>query len=221
MQQGIVFGIGGLVLGLVIGFFAANSLNRPGYADAVQPGFPADTSPNEPGSAAAMGDVAETLDRADKEPDNFAAQMMAGDMFAKIGNLDRAIEYYGKGLAMRSEDPAGNLVIANAYFDAGRFEEAGNHYAKVLAIDPDNFAARTDLGTTFVERPSPDYDRAIAEFERVLKTHPDHEPTLYNLAIAYHRKGDVARAQEISSRLSAAHPASPLIAKLRQNLEPK
>src|SRR5690606_16572181 len=105
--------------------------------------------------------------------------------------------------------------------DAGKFEEAGTHYAKVLEIDPDNISARTDLGTTFVERPNPDYDRAIAEFDRVLDSQPDHEPTLYNLAIAFHRKGDLAQAQEISSRLSAAHPQSPLIAKLRQNLEPK
>ena len=217
MRNGLLFGIGGLLIGAIIGFYAANSINRSSViaGGGTDPALAGHSNSNQ----AALGDVTETLDRAENEPENFAAQMMAGDMFARIGNFDRAIEYYTRGLALQPDDPAGNLVLANAYFDSGKFELAGEHYAKVLAADPNNIAARSDLATTFVQRPQPDHDRAIAEFNTVLESEPGHEPTLYNLAIAYHRKGDVNAARETAARLTQAHPQSPLIDKLRQNME--
>ncbi len=219
MRNSLLFGVGGLILGAIIGFYAANSINRSSVIAGGQDPLTAAGIPNS--NSAAMGDVTETLDRADNEPQNFAAQMMAGDMFARIGNFDRAIEYYTRGLSLQPDDPAGNLVIANAYFDSGKFEQAGEHYAKVLAADPENIAARSDLATTFVQRPQPDHARAIAEFNKVLESDPNHEPTLYNLAIAHHRKGDINAAQDMAARLEKAHPQSPLTDKLRQNMEAK
>ena len=223
MPKHFIYGIGGVIVGLAVGFFAANSINRE--AASSQPGVESvkQTSPTAGNtSAVAQGgmqaDVAETIAKADAEPQNFAVQMRTGDMYSQIGKFDRAIEYYDRGLAIKPDDFKGNVVLANAYFDFGQFEKASKYYEKALAINPKDVNARTDLGTTFVERPAPDYDRAIKEFRTALELEPAHEPALYYLGTAYFRKGNTQDANAVLSELEKANPASELIARLKQNI---
>jgi cytochrome c-type biogenesis protein CcmH/NrfG len=111
------------------------------------------------------------------------------------------------------------LVLANALFDAGRFEESGERYQRALSIQPDDNNARTDLAATFVERKQPDLDRAIAELKTVLEKDPAHEASLYYLGIAHHRAARAEEAQVALSQLEQANPSSPLVGRLRQHLE--
>ncbi|MCV5540498.1 tetratricopeptide repeat protein, partial [Escherichia coli] len=78
--------------------------------------------------------------------------------------------------SLEPQNPAANLVLANALFDARDYVSAAEYYSKVLEIDPSNLNARTDLGTTFVERQQPDFERAIVEYEKVLQQDPKNEP---------------------------------------------
>ena len=224
MQGKLLYGVGGLIIGLAAGFFAANSLNRQA---AVSP--PTGTaSPGSVPSGPAVGnngqpggmqvDVAQTLQKAESEPSNFVAQMQAGDMYAQIGRFDRAIEFYLKGVSLNPQNAAANIVLANAYFDSQRFEDAEKYYSKALEIEPNDVNARTDLGATFVERKSPDYDRAIQEFRKALELDPKSAPTLYYLGLAQSRKGDRAEAERILAELEKNDPQSELGARLRQNL---
>jgi tetratricopeptide (TPR) repeat protein len=223
MPKHFLYGIGGLIVGLAVGFFAANSINReamPSPASAAvnkQMSVPAGDPSTVP-QGGMQADVAETIAKADAEPQNFAVQMRTGDMYAQIGKFEKAIEYYNRGLAIKPDDFKGNVVLANAYFDSRQFEEASKYYEKALAIGPKDVNARTDLGTTFVERPTPDYDRAIKEFRTALEIEPKHEPALYYLGIAYFRKGDAQSANAVLSELEKANPASELVARLRQNI---
>lgn len=225
MQKHVITGILGLVVGAVAGFWGANSLNRTG-SDIGSPagnGLTVDggTQPVQANGPGVSQDVAETLAAAEREPGNFVVQMKTGDLYAQIGRFEQAIEFYKRGLALRPNDKQALLVAANAYFDAGRYEVAGDHYAKVLEIEPGNITARTDLGTTYVFRASPDYERAVREFEAALSIDPKNEPTLYNLGIAMARKGDEAAAESIVARLESINPSSDLIPKLKQNIERK
>ncbi len=225
---GILIGLAG---GLAIGFFGANALNRENTATADIPGKPPlfdqqTLQQSLPGNNAAttggmMPNIQEKIDRATKEPDNFEAQMEAGDMYAQIQKYDQAIEFYRKGLAIKPDERQANIVLANAYFDSKKFPEAGKYYAKALELDPNDINARTDLGTTFVEQQPPDFDRAIKEFEAALTIDPKREATLYNLGVAYFRKGDKERSKEILSRLEAINPNTQLVSKLRSNLFPQ
>lgn len=222
MQGKLLYGVGGLVIGLVLGFFAANSLNRnavvtPASTSSTVPGGSVNAGgPNQPGGM--QMDVAKTLERAESEPENFVAQMQAGDMFAQIGRFDKAIEFYSKGVNLNPQNAPAHVVLANAYFDSSKFEEAEKYYAKALEIDPKNVNARTDLGATFVERASPDYERAIAEFRRALEVDPKSGPTLYYLATAQLRKGNRPEAEKTLAELEKVNPQSELVARLRQNL---
>lgn len=224
MQKHFLFGIIGLIVGLAVGFFGANSINR----DAVQPqAIVTGQSLNEQSANAQISpggmqpDVAETLQRAEAEPQNFPVQMKTGDMYARIGRFDKAIEFYKRGIALKPTDFQANIVLANAYFDSQQFEDAEGFYTKALLINPKDVNARTDLGATFVERQNPNYDRAIQEFRTALALEPKHEPTLYYLGIAYSRKGDTENAETVLADLENVNPASELVGKLKQNMAAK
>ncbi len=225
MSKSILYGAAGLLIGAVIGFLAANYVNRNAELGAAaaqpQPGPAQQTVVVETSGDGTQADVAEALNLADAEPQNFVAQMKAGDMYARIGRFEKAIEYYRRGLAVKPADFNANLVMANALFDSRQFDEAEVFYTKALLIKPEDVNARTDLGTTFVERSKPDYDRAIKEFNAALAVDPKNEPTLYYLGIAYFRKGDRANAEKALAELEKANPSSVLIGRLRQNMEPQ
>ena len=221
MQGKVLFGGLGLVVGLLVGFLAANTLNRQALITA--PPSPTDTVfSGAPGSAAAPGgtqvDVAQTLQKATSETNNFIAQMQAGDMYAQIGRFDKAIEFYSRGVELNPANTQAHVVLANAYFDSQRFADAERHYAKVLELDPKNVNARTDLGATFVERPQPDLNRAISEFRSALEIDPKSLPTIYYLGIAHLRKGDRGEAEKMLAELEKIGPQSELVSRLRQNL---
>jgi len=222
MQRNILFGIVGLAIGLAIGFFAANSINRQDDLNASSANNsslrPAPEAPGQ-SSGGMLADVDQMIQTAESEPQNFVAQMRTGDMYAKIGKFDSAIEFYKRGILLKPDDFNANVVLANALFDSQRFEEASDYYAKAVKINGADVNARTDLGTTFVERSSPDYERAIKEFKAALEIDPKHEPTLYYLGIAYLRKGEKDKADRTLAELEKANPASSLIDRLRQNIE--
>ncbi|HRH46814.1 MAG TPA: tetratricopeptide repeat protein, partial [Pyrinomonadaceae bacterium] len=95
------------------------------------------------------------------------------------------------------------VMLGNVNFDARKWEDAQKWYEKALALKKDDIAVRTDLGITFVERSTPDYDRAIKEFQTSLTIDPKHEPTLYNLALANYKKGNIQEAQAIRAKLAS------------------
>lgn len=215
--RNFLFGICGLAIGLVVGFFAANSLNRDASLT--------ETARANSNSTAVASEITgpavdELLQKAEAEPQNFATQMRTGDMYAKISRFDEAVKFYKRGLILKPADFNANLVLANALFDSGKFEEAEAYYSKALAINDKDVNARIDLGTTFVERPTPDYDRAITEFEKALVLEPNNDAAMYYLGIAKLRKGDRAGAVEVAERLEKTNAGSTLIAKLRNNIDP-
>jgi tetratricopeptide (TPR) repeat protein len=216
----IIIGVICLLVGLAGGFFTANSLNREQLVAAGQPNAPDPNVGTVSVPADGMqADVNATLTAADGNPQDFAAQMKAGDMYAQIGRFEKAVEFYKRGVLINPSNFQANVVLANALFDSQKFEEAESYYSKALQIDPSNVNARTDLGATFVERPKPDYDRAIAEFRAVRQANPTHLPSLYYLGIATLRKGDKTGADQILKELEKAGPTSELVGKLRQNIE--
>jgi len=225
MQKNITFGIVGLIVGLVVGFFAANSINRNSAQTASQTLTDAPLQnqqvPNilvkdQPATSGAMlPDVSAVIDKANNEPTNFDAQIKAGDLYQQIKGFDKAAAFYQRAQQMKPDDYELIVKLGNIYFDARQFETAAKWYEQALAKKPDDTNVRTDLGITFVERDVPDFDRAVNEFQTSLKTNPKHEPTLYNLGAAYFKKGELEEANKILAQLEAVNPQSQLIGRLR------
>ena len=227
MQKSILYGIVGLIVGLAVGFIAANSINRNSAQIVSQPptNAPLQTSqvPNilvkdQPaaGGGAMLPDISAVIDRANGEPTNFEAQIKAGDLYQQIKGFDKAAAFYERALKIKPDDYDLIVKLGNVYFDARQFESAAEWYERALKKKPDDANVRTDLGITFVERAAPDFDRAVSEFQTSLKTNPKHEPTLYNLGAAYFKRGNTEEADKILGELEAVNPNSQLVGRLRQ-----
>ena len=231
MKNSITFGIVGLIVGLFIGFFAANRINKNAPTTVISAnqavGSPASPQvqnivvKDQPADHGTTGGgmlpgVAEAIDKAKNEPNNFDAQIAAGDLYSRIKGVDKAVAYYEAASKLKPDDYGLIVKLGNTYFDAGQFENAEKWYEKALAKKPDDVNVRTDLGITFVERAAPDYDRAVKEFQTSLQTNPKHEPTLYNLGIAYVKKGNKDEAAKTLTQLEAINPTSQLVGRLRE-----
>ncbi len=233
-KENTLFAIIGVLLGFIIGFMFANSVNRreeahahpPHTATVTQtPVTQTSTLQGEHPAAVAdeaggmMPDVQAKIDRAKSEPDNFQAQLEAAELYYRIGRFDRAIELLLRANQLRPENYEIVLNIGNANFEAKRFAEAERWYTTATIKKPEDVAARTGLGSTFLFREPPDVDRAIAEFKRSLDINPNHEKTLGALIDAFVRKGDGEAAKETLARLEQVNPTNEDLGALRSRVE--
>jgi tetratricopeptide (TPR) repeat protein len=232
-KDNILFSIIGVLLGFIIGFLYANNANqqamkpRAATASNAQGNLPAD-HPQIPTNAVkdqgdpqqgAMPQVQAAIDKARNEPDNFEAQKQAGQMYYDIQRWDEAIDYWLKANKLKPNDYEVIVHIANSYFESGKYELAEQWYTSALTINPKDINARTDLGTTFMARTPPDFDRAIKEYNRSLEVNPNHEQTLHNLVIAYTKKGQAKEASEMMARLEKVNPNNADLPRMRSQLQ--
>ena len=228
-KNNILFGILGLFLGLVVGFMFANSINKNAATAAIAapnetqattnlpPGHPDIGKGSEP--AAIKPDVTAAIEKAKQSPKDFDAQIAAADANYTTDNYNDAIKYLIAANKIKPDDRETIVRLGNANFDAEHFEEAEKWYTAALAKKADDVDVRTDLGLTFVFREPPNYDRAIAEFEKSLAYDPDRKQTLQNLTVAYTKKGDAAKANACLAKLEGLDPSNTSIAKLREEIQ--
>lgn len=220
-KNSIIFGVLGIIVGLAIGFFSANSMNRNaagggggGQEPAGAPfGSPQAPSSNDPNTGGMVADVQATLDKAKNEPENFEAQVKAGEMYSKIRRFKEALEFYEKAQKIKPNDFLANSILGNAYFDLKQYDKAEAFYAKALEINPKDVAVRTDYGLTFYLREPSDTDRAIGEYRKALEIDPKHELTLQNLIVALDEKGERSELEKALSQLKEVNPANPAVEK--------
>jgi tetratricopeptide (TPR) repeat protein len=177
---------------------------------------------------AALPQVQEKLDRANNNPNDFAAQEEAGEMYYRIKGYDKAALYYEKANQLKPDDYGVIVQLGNVYYDkAATATEAGNDgtadfklaekwYLKALAKKPDDVNVRTDLGLTFFLREPKDVDRAIQEYRKSLEINPNHELTLQNLAAAFKEKGDTNGLQATLNQLQKINPNNPAVTQNKQ-----
>ncbi|MGB7921777.1 MAG: tetratricopeptide repeat protein [Pyrinomonadaceae bacterium] len=232
-KENVLFSIIGLLLGLIIGFIATNSINQSGGGSApraqqtAKPTTQSELPPDHPtvpsngvaDSGQMQAAVTEAIQKARSEPDNFEAQMEAAQLYYQIRRYNEAIEFLLRANQLRPDSYEAVVALANTYFDAEKYKEAEQWYTAALIKRPEDINVRTDLGLTFLFREPPDIDRAISEFRKSLQRDPRHEQTLQNLTVALTRKGDAKEAQATLAKLEEVNPSSQSLAKLRSDLE--
>jgi tetratricopeptide (TPR) repeat protein len=224
-KENTLFAIIGLLVGLIVGFMFANSVNQnatlapAGRQNSDLPvGHPNLTADGGTTQGGAIPEVQAAIEKARNEPNNFEAQMQAAELFYQIQRFEGALEFLKRANQLKPDDYGVIVQIGNANFDADKYEEAEKWYTTALAKKPNDVNVRTDLGLTFVFRASPNYDRAIQEFKRTLETDANHVQALQNLTVAYSKKGDTANARSTLERLEAVDPTNAAISQLRAGL---
>ncbi len=246
MSKNLIYCTLGIVLGFLVGFFVANSLTRPG-AQVAATTAAADTAPvgearplkpeemggdlpsNHPpvggateggGSAAATSPEAQSaMDKADRAPKDFAAQLEAARVFSKLRDLEKAALYGERAVGLQPKNFDALVVLGNAKYDAGDFDAAETFYGRALEVEPNSPDVRTDYGNTFFNRRPADFKRAIAEYRKSVAIDPAHETSWKNIAAAALNLGDKATAAEAIGRVAALNPQNPELADMRAKLE--
>lgn len=242
MSKNVLFCAVGLALGFVIGFFIANAITRPAApvaaprasSDGVaRPLDPSQTSgelpPGHPdvggGGSIGSGSPASTsaeaqaaMDKADRSPQDFEAQVGAANVFYRMGDYGKSALYFERALKLKPKDFGALVGMGNAKYDADDFTAAAGFYERALAVKPDSPDVRTDYGNTFFMRQPPDYARAIAEYRKSVAIDPNHVNSWKNVAAAALRLKDREVAGEAIEKLAALDPQNPDLPALRQSL---
>jgi tetratricopeptide (TPR) repeat protein len=227
-KDNILFGIVGLLVGLIVGFMFTNSINQSygvsspamkqnsnlpqGHPD-LQAGDSA-----APGGGGSIPEVQAAIEKARSEPDNFDAQMKAAELYYQIQRFEGSIEFLTRANKIKPDDYGVTVQLGNANFDANKYSEAEKWYNTALAKKPEDVDVRTDLGLTFVFRDPPNYDRAIQEFKKVLEKDPNHIQTLQNLTVAYSKKGETENAKATLAKLEGVDPTNSALPQLRETI---
>lgn len=236
-KDNIIFGLGGMVLGLIIGFFGTNSLNRtqmnqgltPAAGKAAAGGVEelpggGQLPPGHPAISGAAGgsgmqpEVQDAIKKAKDNPGDFDAQMKAAQFYYQVQMFDNAAEYLLRANKVKPDNYEVIASLGNVYFDSGKYDKAEEWYQKALKLQPNDLSVRTDLGLTYFYRQPQEADKAISEYKKVLAVDARHEPSLQNLTAALIAKRDAKAAQEALSRLFAVNPKNEQIEKFKSDI---
>ena len=90
------------------------------------------------------------------------------------------------------------IRLGNVYYDHKAWPDAIRYYQQALDLRPGDADVRTDMGTAYFYSGFP--DKAIEQFNQVLKASPNYPNTLFNLGIvrrdAYQDKAGALAAWE-------------------------
>ena len=240
-KDNILYGIIGLLAGLIIGYLVTDRINTsapapapnagamsvpPGSAQpgAAQPGgsLPADHPPAGGATGAPQADVMATIGKARQEPGNFKAQLEAANLFYQIQSFDKVGEFIDRAAQNASQAKPEDLpmltALGNTAYDTRHFNDAARWYELALRLKPDDVNLRTDLGSSYMNSQPRNLDKAIEAYRTSLKSNPRHEATLYNLTSALIEKGDKAAARDTLKQLEQVNPNNQGLAQLRSQL---
>ena len=133
-------------------------------------------------------------------------------------NMDSTIKALEEQAAQNPSDPQPLLMLANAFYDHQRFQEAVGWYQKALALDPKNVNAQTDLGTAYFNLGRA--QDALAAYKKSLEIDPTHQPTIFN-SIIVNLEGthDIAAARAAWEKLHKMNPNYQGLDSLKQRLD--
>ncbi|MCY7374953.1 MAG: tetratricopeptide repeat protein [Pyrinomonadaceae bacterium] len=226
-----------VVISFAGGFLMANALNRNemnqlraenGRLTAAQ----TEAKQDESGLSLSDEEVRDRIAEADKNPSaaafqknlglalyRYAAMKQNADLLAEVSRLlNRAFENNPKDYDVV-------VTLGNIYFDIGyfkkdnaQFEKAREFYQKALEQKPNDVDVRTDLGLTYFLTVPPEYEKAIAEFQKSLQSNPKHEKTLQVIAQTLLAQNKVSEAEKYVARLKEANADNQYLAQLESQI---
>src|SRR5439155_17121973 len=162
-----------------------------------------------------------------KEHQDYDSQLRVGNfLYGEARHMTEAKAYFLKAHELKPDEFEPVMQLGNIAFDTSQetnnpklMEEAADWYQKALKIKPDDINVRTDLGVTYQLRQPPNYQAALAEYEKSLAKEPNHAPTLYNKARAYIGLKDFNAAEDVFTKLKEASAQPELVTRLRGEID--
>ncbi|MGH6914560.1 MAG: tetratricopeptide repeat protein, partial [Geminicoccales bacterium] len=141
-------------------------------------------------------------DLQERHPDKAVPYALEAELLASAKQYQSAAGIYEKALSLRPEDPR-LAVRAYRVRNVGGIDDRIKPLTDYLARRPLDVVVRIVVAQDYQTHGKS--DSAIAEYERVLATEPDHFVALNNLAWEYFQRGD-ARAEAMAKRAFELSP---------------
>lgn len=177
-RENLLFSIIGLLLGFIVGFIFASTMNQrygpgmPAGISSVQ-NLPADHPPlgpnaGAPNAAGMQAEVSASLEKARNEPNNFEAQVKAAELYYQIQRYDPAIEFLLKANQLKPNDYQTLVNLGLVNLDAGHYEVAEKWYRAALMKKADDPPVLAGLcAATLGKGDTKAAEQAIAKLESV------------------------------------------------------
>ena len=211
-----LIGLIGLAAGFVISFLLTQNYNKSNAA----PGAVAST-PGMAGGAggqqAMMGQIAQVIEKAKNEPNDFQAQVEAAKVFNQIGRIAETVDYLKRAYAIdatKFNELSAAGFLGQYYFEQKDYAEAETWFNRAIKADPKEADLYVALAETYVQREPPQPDQAITQLQQALAVDPKNGHALGHLVEAYVLKKDARGAEETVKRLKEAEPTNQRISVL-------
>jgi tetratricopeptide (TPR) repeat protein len=214
---------GGILIGLTVGFLAANYTTRTSVAgQAAIAGVgtePAIAQQQPEGQTGMMPDILEVIQEADNNKQDFELQIRAGALYARISRPEKALEYFNNAAALNPTDVMRVRTLADAFFDIRDFSKSRGFYLRANQMKPLDVEILTPLGVTFLATEPPDFNQGLFYMQQALDLDSTYQPVIVNMGLAYVKMGDREKAREMRDRLNGIAPNSALVARLDEALK--
>jgi cytochrome c-type biogenesis protein CcmH/NrfG len=154
-KKSFVYGLVGLLLGLVLGFRAANSSWRKQRDASIEAA--AQQAASQIGSGGQAGNsqqaamqAQELVTKARQNPGDFEAQRLAAEQFMQIQRPEGATEFLLQANKLKPDDTEVLVELAGAYFFQNKFPEAISWGRKALAKKPGDVPAKFYLASSLI-----------------------------------------------------------------------
>lgn len=136
---------------------------------------------------AELGRYSEALTRLEKIPQEYPdINIYKGSVYARMGQHNRAIEFYGKELTANPDNPFAHELIGLSYVESGDPRKALEYFDRAIGIRP-NYRFYYNKGTALANLGR--YDDAIVSYRKALDANPHYLETKINLASAISDSG--------------------------------
>jgi rhomboid protease GluP len=153
--------LGGLVTGLLAGFFLARTFN-----------LPLEERPARRRMILAVSAVVlVALFVPVAKAKQFAVEFGQGQIALDHNDMNAAIAHFQKYVVARPDDVYGHLLLGDAYQQAHRLDEAIPEFERVLALKPDFPEAQINLARIYAYQKKP--EKALPLFSAMLRVKPD------------------------------------------------
>lgn len=151
----------------------------------------------------------------DQNPEDAKAHLRLGKALARLGQEEQALNEFFKALFVNnqaSKMPEENLEtrmeIAAIFLKQGNYDEAGGQLRQVLALRPQDNEVRGNYALCLHNCGY--LDRAVEQFDILLKANPKNVTALYNLGTVYLKKTESEKAKTCFMRVIGIDPKNDL-----------
>ena len=184
-RENLLFAIIGILLGFIVGFLLANSINQRDFAarlgsttgqqsQNLPPNHPPVGGDQSTDPQQVFTQVQAAMKQAREQPNNFEAQLTAAKLEYQIQRFDQAIEYLLAANKLKPTDFDVLAMLGVANLDGGHFDAAEKWYRAALQKKPDDMPSLDGLCAALLSKgDAKDAEEAINKLAKIDPTNQD------------------------------------------------